>query len=251
MKSQKKQHKSPRKKTGKKDWVINDFTFHKLDWLEWVSLILGLWFIVVPIPYILLFTILLCIPVLGIILNGIGKPSIASLVEVTRDDDGDKKYDVADFIDLPAWAILLRVLLDFEFEDFYSLVIPGTIASVGMIIILLLTHKRIGNSTKNKWWIYGSLVANICIYSYAGTYGVNCVYDTSAPEVYEAEVIEKRISRSKTTRYYVRVTPWGHRRDTEELRVSYERYADISEGQTVKIALHRGVFNIPWYRIER
>ena len=226
--------------------------FHKLNWLEWVSIILGIWFWIYPRPYIFLFSVLLIIPILGIILNGFRRPSIASLVEITEDADGEADYDVADFIVFPAWVILVRVLLDFEFEDFYTLIIPGTIAFTSMVIVLLLTHQLIAKSRKNKFWIYGSLLFNICLYSYAGTYGANCVYDRSTPEVYEAEVTGKSISRSrKHTSYYVKVTPWGHHYDPEEIRVSRDHYNEIIVGQTVKIDLHKGLFNIPWYNIER
>lgn len=66
----------------------------------------------------LAFTVLMIIPIVGLILNGLrGRPSIASLVEITV-DDGKDKYDVADFIDFAAIAILIRVLMDFEFESF-------------------------------------------------------------------------------------------------------------------------------------
>jgi hypothetical protein len=105
--------------------VISKLTFHKLDWLEKVTLALAIWFLIYPKPYTILFTILLIIPILGLVLNGLnGKPSIASLVEITKKDDGDNKYDVADFIDMAAIAIFIRVLIDYEFEDFYSLIIP-------------------------------------------------------------------------------------------------------------------------------
>ncbi len=49
---------------------------------------------------------------------------MATLVEISADKNGDDKYDVADFIDIAAWIIFLRVVLDFEFESIYSMIIP-------------------------------------------------------------------------------------------------------------------------------
>jgi hypothetical protein len=174
-------------------------------------------------------------------------------VEISNDDDGSDKYDVADFIDFAAWIILLRVFLDYEFESFYSMIIPGTIAFAIMLIILFATHKLIDNTIKSKTWIYLSLIFNVILYSYAGTYGANCVYDNSEPKVYKAEVVGKRVSkRTKGRRtYYVKVTPWGHHYDKEEIKVSSEHYDEIVIGQTVNIDLKEGLFNIPWYYIER
>jgi hypothetical protein len=245
---------TPRKQTKQRSSLrLSKLTFHQLNWLEYVTLGLGLWMLVHPKPYKLLFVALLCMPLIGIFLNGLnGRPSIASLVEISKNKDGSDDYDVADFIDLAAWMILLRVMLDFEFESFYSLIIPGAIACVLMLIFLFATHRIVDRSTKSKVWIYGSLVFNICLYSYAGTYGVNCVFDNSKPTVYNAQVLEKTISESRRmTRYYVTVTPWGHHYDKEQISISKEHYEDIEIGQSVKIDVKQGLFHIPWYYVER
>jgi len=240
---------------GKRSKVtLSKLTFHKLDWLERITIGLGIWFLFFPKPYVLLFTALLCMPILGLLLNGLtGRPSISSLVEISKDDDGSDKYDVADFIDVAAWVILLRVLLDYEFESLYSLIIPGTIAFAIMLIILFATHRLIENTKKSKTWIYLSLIFNVSLYSYAATYGANFVYDNSEPTVYKAEVVDKRMHKGSKGRrtYYVKVSPWGHHYDKEEIRVSSEHYEEIAVGQTVNIDLREGLFNIPWYYIER
>jgi len=218
-----------------------------------ITLGLSGWFLVYPKPYLFLFTALLCIPIVGLILNGLsGRPSISSLVQISVDKDGSDKYDVADFIDIASYIILLRVLLDFEFESFYSLILPGTIAFIIMIIILFITHDLIVQTTKSKTWIYLSLLFNVFIYSYAGTYGANCIYDNSTPTVYKADVVDKRISTSRKGRktYYIKVTPWGHHFDKEEISVSNIQYNEIQIGQKVNIDLKKGLFGIPWYYIE-
>jgi hypothetical protein len=235
-------------------------TFHKLDRLEGLALVFGLGFLLVPKPfgllwtvlYTLLFTVLLVLPVVGLVLNGrTGRPSIASLVRINY-RYGMERYDVADFIDFPALAIFCRVLADFEFESFYSLIIPGTIALALMLVLLFRTHRPTNQSLTRRIWIYSSLVLNIVLYSYSATYGMNCVYDFSQPQVYEARVIAKTIStrRKGPDTYHIRVTPWGHHRDPETLRVSMFQYDQIEEGQSVKIDLKKGLFGIPWYRLE-
>jgi len=142
----------PEKKKRKRDEVsLSKLTLHKLDWLEWTTILLSIWFLFVGYPYELLLGILLIIPILGLILNGLHKPSMASLVEIDLDANGDYKYDVADFIDFAAWVIFLRAIIDFKYESFYSLLIPGTIAFVVILIILFATHKLIEKSNRSKW----------------------------------------------------------------------------------------------------
>ncbi|MDO5104803.1 hypothetical protein [Capnocytophaga sp.] len=225
----------------------NPFALHKLDWLEKLTCVLAIWFLIYPKPYDILMGVLLVIPIAGIIINGLQKPSIASLVEVTKDKEGVNKYDVADFIDIAAWIILIRVLLDYEFESFYSLLLPGAVAFVLMLLILLLTHRLIVQSTKNKWWIYISIIFNVFLYSYAGTYAINCTYDYSKPEIYKNEVLDKHTSRRRRggTTYYVTVKPWGNHYEKEDISVSMQEYQKLQIGDEVEIAVKKGVFNIP------
>jgi hypothetical protein len=232
---------------------LSHLTLHKLNWLEYVTIGLGLWFVIYPKPYTILFTILLCIPLLGLFLNGInGRPSIASLVSITKKNNGTNTYDVADFIDIATFAIIIRILIDYEVESFHSILIPGAVAFAIMLVILFTTHKIISRSAKSKIWIYLSLIFNILLYSYAGVYGINCVYDTSEPKIYKAEIIDKRTHRGSKGRisYYIKVTPWGHHYDTEELTVTNEKFNVLQIGQTINIDLREGLFNIPWYYIE-
>lgn len=244
------------KKTEKKEIrskvTLSKLTFHKLDWLEKFTLGIGIWFLVYPKPYEILFSILLIIPIVGLILNGFtGRPSISSLVEISKNSDGSDKYDVADFIDFAALIILIRVLIDFTFESLYSLIIPGTITFIIMLILLFATHKIIEKTTKSRAWIYTSLIFNIFLYSYSAAYGLNCVFDNSEPQVFEAKVIDKTISKGRRhTTYYIKVTPWGHHYDPEEISVSSSHWENIEIGQTVNIDLKKGLLNIPWYYVE-
>jgi len=232
--------------------TFDKLTLHKLDWLEWTTLFFSCWFLFFPNPYEILLGILLAIPIIGLFLNGLHRPSMATLVEISADKNGEDKYDVADFIDIAAWVILMRVWLDYEFESVYSMIIPGTIACTIILTILFLTHKLISNSTRNKWWIYTSLIFNVSLYSYAGTYAANCSYDFSEPTVYDTKVLEKREHKGRRgpRTYYVKVAPWGHHLDKEEISVTSVQYTELAIGDKIKIDLKKGLFNIPWYYIE-
>lgn len=238
--------------TKSKELTFNNLTLHKLDWLEWITIGIAVWFVLFPKPYEVLLGILLIIPIIGLFLNGLHKPSMATLVEISLDKDGENKYDVADFIDVAALAILLRTLLDYEFESVYSILIPGTIAFIIILAILFYTHKVIEDSNRNKWWIYSSLIFNVSLYCYAGTYAANCTFDYSEPKIFDTKVLDKRISNGRrSTFYYVEVAPWGHHLDREEISVSSAQYNEIDIDDSIKIDLKKGLFNVEWFYIER
>lgn len=231
--------------------ITKVYTLHQLDWLEYVALGLSLWFVFYPKPYEILLIALLLLPFVGMFLNGLQKPSIASLVEV--DYSAKEKYDVADFIDVPAWAIVLRVLMDYETDSFIAIITAGTIALVGICLFLLATHQQISDSNKDKTWIYGSIVFSFFVYSYSAVVAVNCTFDTSAPKVYETEVIDKHISRSRKggRSYYVKVKPWGHHYDAENIRVSSSEYDLYHIHNQVVVDYKEGLLGIPWYYLEK
>ena len=225
-------------------------TFHKPDWLEWVTIGACLWFFVYPHPYTLVFTIVLLLPIAGLVLHGISRPSLASLVSISK-KEGKNKYDLADFIEIPGLVITVRVLIDFEFESFYSILKVGSIAFVILLLFLAATYKLIEKTNKNKWLIYSMVVGNIALYSYAATYGTNCIFDRSAPKVYQAKVTDKSISRGRRhTTYYLKVEPWGNHYDPEKISVSHNRYDNTMIGEVVSIDYKKGLLGIPWYYVE-
>ena len=65
--------------------------------------------------------------------------------------------------------------------------------------------------------------------------------------------MDKRISNGRRNRktYYIEVAPWGHHYDKEEISISKDHYQDLEIGDTVKIDLKEGLFNIPWFYVER
>jgi len=225
-------------------------TLHKLDWLEWISIGLCIWFWFYPHPYKIAFGLVLSLPIIGLILNGLSRPNLASLVSISNQKDDDK-YDLADFIEFPGLVILVRVLIDYEFESFYSILKVGTIGFILLLLILGATHKLVDKANPNKSLIYLTVIGNIAIYSYAATYGINCVFDNSEPKVYQAKVIDKSISKGRRhTTYYLRVEPWGDHRDAENISVATSQYNETAIGQTVSIDYKEGLLNIPWYHIE-
>ena len=235
---------------SKKDTSSKVYTLHKLDWLEYVSMGLCLWFLFYPRPYDYLLVALLLLPFVGMFLNGLNKPSIASLVEI--DHSSKDEYDVADFIDLPAWVIVVRTLIDYETDSYVAVLTAGTIAFVGICAFLLLTHRQISDSNKDKWWIYGSIVFSFFIYSYSAVIAVNCSFDYSEPKEYKTEVIDKHITtRRKGGRtFYVKVKPWGHHYDSEDITVSSEEYEQYQINDKVVVEYKEGLLGIPWYYLD-
>jgi len=223
---------------------------HKLDWLDTLTLVLCVWFVFYPNPYKILFTIILCLPIIGLIVHGHSKPSLTSLITITSGKDGGTDYETADFLVLPAIILSLRMLLDFEIESFLSLLIRGTIAFLILLVMLRLLYRNIEKGNKHRVLIYFVILTNVAIYSFAAVYGINCVYDKSNPKIYRLPVVNKSIYKGRHTTYYLKVKSWRKENHSEEISVTKDQYNTTRIGDTVKLDRQQGLLEIPWHFVE-
>jgi hypothetical protein len=225
-----------------------------LDWLDGFAFIISSWLIIFPYPsYTGLFCILAFIPVLGITLTVLkGNAHFDHYIKKAFNKDGVEQNIVSAYILTSTLTIALSAYLNFECENYYSLLTHGAIAFTIFAIIFIFTHRNIRGSLKHQAGVYVLLGFCILFYSYGITYGVNCLFDSSKPERFETKIIGKYIShhRKSPDTYYVTITPWGHHHDSENIKVSSDLYDRLNEGDLVDIDLQQGLFDIPWYHIE-
>lgn len=224
---------------------------HKFDWLDWASTLLCAWFLYYPKPYEILFTIILILPLVGLVLHGYSKPSFTSLITITTNEDGGTDYETANFILLPALILILRMLLDFEIEDYFGLLIKGLIALIILLFIVSFFYRDIAKNNKHQALSYFVLVGNVAIYCFAVVYGINCVYDNSPPKVYKVLVTNKSIySGRRHTTYYLEVSSWSKNSDNDKISVAKSLYDQTKIGDSVKVDSKEGILKIPWHFVE-
>ena len=224
---------------------------YKFDWLDWASTLLCGWFLFYPKPYVILFTIILILPIIGLVLHGHSKPSLISLITVLKKENGEVDYDTASFIVLPALILILRMFLDFEIESLFDLLIKGLIALIILLLIISFFYKDTEKRNKYQFTTYFVLLGNMAIYSLAAVYGINCVYDNSKPEIYKSEVLYKSIYDGRRhTSYYLHVEPWSDNSDNNKIKVTKHQYNTTKIGDTATIERRTGLLKIPWHFIE-
>ena len=89
------------------------------------------------------------------------------------------------------------------------------------------------------------------MYAYASVITLNGILDSSQQTSYEVYVLEKRISKgSKHKSYYLRISPWGPQKESQERDVGKRVYQMHEVGGSVTVVLKSGMFNIPWYHVK-
>ena len=146
---------------------------------------------------------------------------------------------------MPCLGLALRALLDFNILNWGHFWRPFSIFSLSIFILVMLIARDI----RHKVGQLVILVIFCIIYGYSTVVTLNGILDNSPPSLYKAGVIEKRISSGKHTSYYLKLSPWGPRKEEEEVDVGRTVYSRYNAGDDVNVILKQGKFKIPWFYV--
>lgn len=162
--------------------------------------------------------------------------------------DGDRKNACPNagvaFV-MPCIALALRVLLDFNILSWNTFWLPFAAVSTSVYALVLLSAREVRRKR-------GTLVLPVffcALYGYVTVISLNGILDYSAPTVYRAQVVGKRISGGRHTSHYLNLSPWGPRTAREEVDVGSRLYDSRRVGDSVDIVVKQGRLGIPWFFI--
>ncbi len=214
--------------------------------LNWISVLFFCWTLFYPTPYELVVITLIAIPIFSLF------TVIRFKGLIKLDTKNESPYpSIIIPLGLSSFGLLLRGLMDFENIYAYSNIwLPTILVAAALTLPILITQKGINlKAYKN---IFSVLILFLFIgmaYGYGTTIITNCYYDDSIPTQYTAEIVSKRIDKGKYTTYHFELTPWSNRTEAEEVTVSENLYEKMTTGDSVKVYLKEGRFNIPWFMV--
>ena len=89
------------------------------------------------------------------------------------------------------------------------------------------------------------------IYSYSLLIFSNCYYDKSAAEEWPVKVVNRRIFDSRTKSYHLTLSPWGRFKNDNEIEVSGRYFDKVQDADGITVYLEKGIWGVPWYRLEK
>ena len=89
------------------------------------------------------------------------------------------------------------------------------------------------------------------VYSYNVLIFSNCYYDRARPERYRVQVVDKTISRGKSTSYHLSLSSWGIYDEGKKVTVSRAFYFAVDLNDSLSVYVKPGKWNIPWYRVAK
>ena len=86
-------------------------------------------------------------------------------------------------------------------------------------------------------------------YSYGSVITINCCYDKSAPEMFNAKILDKRIKSGKENSWRLHLSPWDSLKEAHDAVVSKKLYDQLEHPNEVTVQLKNGLFGIPCFFI--
>lgn len=147
---------------------------------------------------------------------------------------------------MPGIVLALRAFQDFNilsWKDFWPVF---TALSLAQYLCTLFVDRNLRAQKASA----ACLVLFCAIYAYASVICINAVTDRSVRTVYQAQVLDKRLSRGKHDSYYLLLSPWGNRPNSREVDVGRRVFNRHGVGETVHVVVRKGRLRIPWYYVE-
>jgi hypothetical protein len=214
--------------------------------LNWAGGLIGAWTLFLAKPYEYAILASIAMPIIGII-------TIKYFGGLIRIDERKNTAYPTIF-----WAIFasgmglcLRALFDYNVFNYSKVWMPAILITLAYVALLVIGNKEFKlNKAKDYFTM---LFISICLfgYGYGAVVTLNCMYDTSQPEAFNAKVLNKRISSGKSTSYYLELTPWGQQKESDEVSVSKSLYNSLEKNDEVQIYFMKGRFEIPWFNITK
>jgi len=207
-----------------------------------LGVIVALWGFFYPRPYPYAMGALLLVPLLALV--------SVHYSEGVLKLDGKKNSaypNVGLAIFLPCVALTLRGFMDYSILCWSAFWLPFATGIVFFFCGVLVLVKDI----RCERIQIGMALLFCGMYAYASVINLNGILDSSKPIRYEVHVLEKRISKgSKHTSYYLMLSPWGSRKEHQEVDVGKRVYQKHEVGDSATVVVKSGKLNIPWYYVK-
>lgn len=211
-----------------------------INGLNTVAAFAALWCMFAPWPYLAAVGVAAILPLLATIMVA----TSGGLVRFFR--LRTEVYAIAGGVPfLCAIALALRAHWDVYLVDWGPALKFGGGAGLALLALAVLADRSL---TQRIRVLAGAAIIAI-------TYGVAVLvladisFDQSAGQDFRSQVLGSHISRSKSTRYFLKLAPWGPQQSAEEVSVSHDTFDRLMPGASVCPRLYDGAVGIRWFTI--
>ncbi|WP_183822356.1 hypothetical protein [Algibacter amylolyticus] len=189
--------------------------------------------------------IILCgmLPIIGLIIFKTSKGLIR------LDEKPNSPYpNIHSTLIIPSLTLLIRALTDFQILDYSGLWVP--VSTLVLVIGYIFMNDAYVHYNFKKGSTYLTLLGVFMLgssYAYGLIITTNGAFEEADPMVYDVGILSKRISKGKTTSYYLELEKWGPQNEIDEVSVSKNIYNSKKVGDKAVVYFNTGLYKIPYF----
>lgn len=143
---------------------------------------------------------------------------------------------------VPSMVLMLITIIDYHIINHADVLVPFLLIS--LVLVVVTSIKGIAKNSGTGQFIMLIIIA--LFYGYGSTLMINCGFDRSAPQIFNATVVDKYKTKDVP---YVKISDWGNYKESGEIKILNSFYDQVQIGSTIKVNSKKGVLNIAWYYI--
>lgn len=210
--------------------------------LNWTGGLIGVWTLFLANPYEYAIIASIVFPIICIIII----KYFGGLIRI--DDKKDTAYPTIIWaIFAASMGLCMRALLDYNIFDYSKVWTPTILIALVYIAVSIIGNEEFKFNNAKDYFAIISFSIFMFGYAYGAVITLNCIYDKSVPKVFNATILDKRISSGKLTTYYLELTTWGQQKEIDEVSVSKDFYNKLDKNDKVNIYFMEGNLEIPWF----
>jgi hypothetical protein len=149
----------------------------------------------------------------------------------------------------PSVTLIAASLAKYKIFNAGHLWLPWLVVGV---CFLLLLYKVGSNKSVGNTGLQLVLMTFVSIlYGYGSIMYTNGAFDNGPHQTFSALVLQRRITHGKSTSYYLKIGPWGPRKNIQEVEVGKSLFMETQINDSVEIVFHSGRLHIPWYQVRQ
>jgi len=207
------------------------------------ALIAAVWYLFFPRPYDISTGVNVALPIIALLLLKISDGWIHF------DEEKGSIYPsvLAGFL-IPSAALVLGAIKRYDIYQFLPALYITLAVWIACVVLFFLCQKEFESYKKSKWIRICCICLIMISYGGGAAINVNCQYDYSEPQLYQAKIVDKDVHTGKNTTYYLTITPWiDGVKEKKDVSVSKEMYERAQMDEQVIVGLQKGLLKAPWY----
>lgn len=173
--------------------------------LNWAGGLTAAWALFLPTPYEYAIIAGAVVPAISILALKLSRGLIR------MDTKKDSAYPTILWpVMMSSCGLFLRAMLDYNIFEYRNIWMPAFLVTLTLVAVLLSNTNEFTFKKRVDYFTIFTISSIFFAYGYGAVVQLNCQYDNSTPEHFNANIISKKISSGKTTTHYLTLSPWGH-----------------------------------------